>query len=517
MPEGLSRHIAGRRTVLAAGFGAALGIGLQAPARATGGPNPFTLGVASGDPTPDGVVLWTRLAVDPLADDGHGGMPNRAIDVEWEVAEDERFGRVVQRGLVTTVAEFGHSVHAEVHGLRPGREYFYRFRTGRHISVAGRTRTAPAPGTLTSAITFCMSSCAQWEHGHFTTYRRLAEDDPDLVLHLGDYLYEHGPGGYPVGSGIARPMHGDETRSLTDYRVRHALYKSDPDLQFAHAAAPWLIVWDDHEVDNNWAGYHHEVVGDTPKFRERRRAAFQAYYENMPLRRTSLPRGDDLRLHRRVEWGGLANFHLLDTRQYRDDQACGGLVGPCGQESRPDRTITGDEQEAWLLDGFHQSRARWDFLGQQVMMAQLDSAKGPLTVTSMDTWDGYTASRDRVARGWLDAGVRNPVVLTGDIHEHYANDLSLHYDDPDSPVIGSELVTTSVTSGGDAEGEDFTGDPENPHIRFHDEMRGYVRARVTESELTADFRVLPYVRQPGAPARTKASLHVADGVPGWQP
>ncbi|GAB3295247.1 alkaline phosphatase D family protein [Parasphingorhabdus pacifica] len=503
-----------RRTVLAGGAGATAALGLFAVgaphARAVMPGDPFLLGVASGDPNPDGFVLWTRLAPLPLADDGLGGMPNRPIDVDWEIATDERFHRIVRRGTEQAVPELGHSVHVEVVGLQADREYFYRFRTGNYISRSGRTRTAPAAGTLGSALTMCFASCAQWEHGFFTAYRRIAEDDPDLVLHLGDYQYEHGHLGYPVGSGIARKVEGGETFTLADYRQRHAQTKTDADLQSAHATAPWLVIWDDHEVDNNWAGEHHEVWGDTPQFEERRKAAFQAYYENMPLRRSSVPNGTDMQLYRRIQWGGLANLHLLDTRQYRSDQACGGLLGPCGQESDPTRSLTGNEQESWLLDGFASSRARWDLLGQQVMMAQNDSLAGPAKITNMDTWDGYTASRDRITRGWMRAGVRNPVVLTGDIHEHYASDLKLDYDDPDSPVVGSELVTTSVTSGGDAAGTDFSGDPDNPHFRFYDDMRGYVRTRITSSELRADFRVLPYVSEPDAPVRTKASFVISD-------
>ncbi len=513
-----------RRTVLAGGAGATAAFGLAAGAAtapragAANRADPFTLGIASGDPSPDGFVLWTRLAPDPLADDGHGGIGARTVDVAWEVAEDERFGRVVRRGTERAVPETAHSVHVEVGGLQPGREYFYRFRSGHHVTTNGRTRTAPAPGTLTSPLTMCFASCAEWEHGFFTAYRRIAEDEPGLILHLGDYQYELGHLQYPVASGIARPVEGGETVTLAEYRRRHAQYKTDPDLQLAHRTAPWLVVFDDHEVDNNWADEDPEKP--EPGFLERRAAAFRAYYENMPLRRTSIPRGPDMQLYRRVRWGALANLHMLDTRQYRDNQACAGYAGPCGQESDPSRSITGHEQERWLLDGFATSRARWDLLGQQVMFAENDSLDGPVERTNMDAWDGYTASRDRITRGWLDAGVRNPVVLTGDVHEdvheHYASDLKKDYEDPDGPVVGAELVTTSVTSGGDSTDGEFTGDPDNPHFRFHSDMRGYVRTRITATEIRADFRVLPYVSTAGAPAETRASFTIADRVPGLQ-
>ncbi|SDR14912.1 alkaline phosphatase D family protein [Actinopolyspora saharensis] len=517
-------HLPDRRTLLSTALGAAaLGSGTgRAAALAPGAGhdgtrdrgNPFNLGIASGDPSPDGFVLWTRLAHEPLAEDGRGGMPDRVIDVDWQIAEDEGFRRVVRSGTEQALPARAHSVHVEPTGLKPDREYYYRFRVGRHTTRTGRTRTAPAPGAPSSSLTVCTASCAAWEHGFFTAYRRIAEEEPDLVLHLGDYIYELGHLQYPVLSGIARDVAGSEARTLADYRRRYAQYRTDPDLQLAHAVAPWVVVWDDHELDNNWAGQHPELpqLG----FDERRAASFRAYYENMPLRSAAKPQGTDMRLYRRIEWGGLANFHVLDTRQYRDDQACGGLVGPCGAESAPERSITGDRQENWLLDGLRRSGARWDLLAQQVMFARNDTLDGPLTSTSMDTWDGYTASRGRITRGWIEAGVRNPVVLTGDIHEHYAADLRTDYTDPASEVVGSELVTTSVTSGGDAEEDEFTGDPDNPHIRFHSGMRGYLRTRITPEELRADFRVLPYVSRAGAPVDTKASFAVADGVPGLQ-
>ena len=218
--------------------------------------DPFTLGVASGDPAPDGVVIWTRLAPDPLADDGFGGMPARAVDVEWEVAADERFTRVEQRGMTTATPEAAHSVHVELTGLWPGRDYFYRFRAAGHLSPAGRTRTAPEPGSLAAPLTMCFASCSNYEQGWFTAYRRLAEEHPDLVVHLGDYQYE-----YAAGDNVVREHVGPETVTLANYRQRYAQYKTDPDLQAAHAAAPWLAVFDDHELADNWA----DEVPDKPE------------------------------------------------------------------------------------------------------------------------------------------------------------------------------------------------------------------------------------------------------------
>ncbi|MCA2212676.1 alkaline phosphatase D family protein [Jidongwangia harbinensis] len=488
---------------------------VAAPYRGPLRSDPFTLGVASGDPEPDGFVLWTRLAPAPLAEDGLGGMPARNVPVRWELAADQRFRHVVRRGTVVADPARGHSVHVELHGLLPGREYFYRFRAERYASPVGRTRTAPAPWAVGGTLAMSFASCSQYEHGYFTAYRRLAEDEPDLILHLGDYQYEYAPGTYTIPAGNPRDHQGPETRTLANYRQRHAQYKTDPDLQAAHAVAPWAVVFDDHEVENNWAG---EVPEEPdPDFPARRAAAFQAYYENMPLRRRSVPRGIDMQLYRRLHWGRLATFHLLGTRQYRSDQGCGDGYRDCPEAADPARSITGAEQERWLLNGFRRSDARWDVLGQQVFFGQRDNNSGPATVVSMDSWDGYAASRDRITRGWLAAGVRNPVVLTGDVHAHWADDLKLDYADPTSRTVGTELVCSSITSGGD--GTDVpTGAhswaPWNPHLRFYNNQRGYVRTRITAGAFTADFRVVPYVTRPDAPAHTRATFVIEDRVPG---
>jgi alkaline phosphatase D len=471
--------------------------------------DPFTLGVASGEPTSDGLVIWTRLAPTPLADDGLGGMPARALDVEWEVAADERFMRVVQRGITTAAPELAHSVHVELVGLRPGADYFYRFRTGGHLSPVGRTRTTPAPGSL-APMTMCFASCSNYEQGWFTAYRRLADENPDLVLHLGDYQYEYAAG----TTGSVRTHVGSETVTLSDFRRRYAQYKTDPDLQAAHAAAPWLAVFDDHEVADNWAD---EVLSEPqPGFGDRRAAALRAYYENMPLRASSMPIGADMRLYRRVQWGGLATFHMLDTRQYRDDQSCGDEIGDCAERFDPFRTITGAEQERWLFNGFQQSRARWDVLGQQVFFSQLDLTPGPGRAVNPDAWDGYTANRDRIVAGLVDSPVRNAVILTGDVHSHWAAEVRETFDDPSSPVVATELVTTSISSGGD--GTDSRDDAdavlaENLHVRYHANRRGYVRARVTSDDVSAEFRVLPFVEQNDAPVRTGASFVIPDREP----
>jgi alkaline phosphatase D len=369
---------------------------------------------------------------------------------------------------------------------------------------------------MPESLAMSFVSCSQYEHGFFTAYRRMAEEEPDVVLHLGDYQYEYKADTYVAPSGNVRDHAGPETTDLATYRQRHAQYKSDADLQAAHAVAPWLVVWDDHEVDNNWA----DEVPERPEdgFLARRAAAFRAYYENMPLRRSSAPDGIDLQLYRRAPWGRLVNFHMLDTRQYRDDQACGdGYDADCPAADDPNRTITGDQQERWLINGFRRSTARWDIIGQQVFFAQRDSDPGTPERVSMDAWDGYAASRERITRGWVDAGVRNPVVLTGDVHAHWASDLKIDYDDETSRTVGAELVCSSITTGGDG-ADSATGSHPwlgyNPHLRFQNSLRGYVRTTITREEMTADFRCLPYVSRPGAEAFTRASFAIYDREPG---
>ena len=510
-----------RRAVLLGGAAAlgATALGGSAVANALAMPgaglrklaDPFTLGVASGDPLPDGVVLWTRLATDPTHDDGLGGMPDKVVPVQWEVATDEKFSDVVQSGEAEAAPDLAHSVHVELEGLQPGAEYFYRFKAQDAISPVGRTRTAPAAGSL-GELTMCFASCAHYGAGYFTAYRRMAEDEPHLILHLGDYQYE-----YAAEDDDVREVLGPETRTLAHYRQRHAQYKTDPDLQLAHATAPWVVVWDDHETENNWADETPEKPDDG--FLDRREAAFRAYYENMPLRSGSKPDGIDLQLYRRLSWGSLVNFHMLDTRQYRSDQVCGdGVQSGCDDREDPKRSLTGAEQEQWLIDGFNSTSARWDVLGQQVVFSKLDLTPGSEEGYNMDAWDGYVANRDRIADAMADSKVRNGVVLTGDVHRHWAAEIKRTHDDPDSRPVGTELVTTSVTSGGD--GSDDTNDDvlsENPHVKFYADRRGYVRTKFTGTQLTADYRVLPKVSEKDAPASTAQSFVIEDGNPTLNP
>ena len=478
--------------------------------------NPFSLGVASGDPSPDGFVLWTRLARLPLDDDGLGGMGQSVREVRWQVATDPQFRRVVRRGVVATGPDQGYAVHLEPRGLEPDREHWYRFRLGRHLSPVGRTRTAPRAASSPSALSVAFASCAQWEHGYFTAYRRMAEDEPDLVLHLGDYLYEYDPGFEPARSGNVRRHEGPETVTLADYRRRHAQYKTDPDLQLLHATAPWVAVFDDHELTDNWADDSPGPSTVPGAFDQRRVAALRAYWENMPLRRSAYPQGPHMTAHRRFGWGGLATFHMLDTRQYRDPQACGddgGAMGTCEETWDPGRSILGATQEAWVAEGMRTSSATWDLLGQQVPFGRLELGPVAIGRLSMDTWDGYPSCRERVLTSMRDAA--NPVVLTGDVHDAFATEVWSDHEDPDSVAV-PELICTSVTSNGDGEDSadgSYKWARTNPQVKFWNDLRGYVSLRLTDEELTADFRSLPFVREGGAPAFTRASFTVEAGSP----
>jgi alkaline phosphatase D len=475
--------------------------------------DPFRLGVASGDPAPDSVVLWTRLAPSPLDADGQGGMPDADIPVDWQIATTSSFGKVVGSGTVQARYADAHTVHVVANGLRPDAEYFYRFRARGHVSPTGRTLTTPAFDAPGRDLTMLFACCSNLESGFFTAYRRMAEEHADLILHVGDYIYEGA-----AKPGNVRVHLGPEILTLPDYRRRYGQYKMDPDLQAAHASAPWVVVPDDHDVEDDYAGIYRfdDVPPLTPdQWVTRRTAAYRAYYEHLPLRPSSAPIGNSIQLYRRLYWGRLATFHMLDTRQFRSRLACGGGWKVCPEADQAARSITGAAQEAWLLDGFAQHHGTWDILGQQVFFAgRLD----PTGVGNMDSWDGYRASRSRIQRGWQDRHVRNPVVLTGDIHMAWANDLKADYRDEGSPTVGTELICTSLTSRGDGTPDTTVpGQATNPHLRFYSDRRGYCRTRITPCQLTVDFRALDFVKLPGAPATTLRSFAVRDGRPGLQP
>ncbi len=475
---------------------------------------PFSLGVASGDPLPDGVVLWTRLAPKPLEG---GGMPMANVDVDWEIARDPRFTSIAQKGTAIARPELGHSVHVEVAGLEPAREYWYRFRAGDEISRIGRTRTAPAAGAAVDRLRFAVCGCNHYEIGYFTAFRRIAEEQFDFVFHTGDYIYEGRADG---GRGDrVRQHNGQEPYTLVDYRNRYALYKSDRDLMAAHASAPFILTWDDHEVDNNYAGDFDENGTPPEIFALRRAAAYQAYYETMPLRAGALPSGSHMRIYRRLQFGNLIDLNILDTRQWRSDQACGdGVHSDCNEALDSGRTMMGAEQEKWLFDNLATAKARWTVIGQQVPTYARDMAKtNPDGRFSMDKWDGYVAARHRLYARLQETKAPNPVVLSGDVHMHYGADLKLDFTSPRSATVGVEFTNSSVTSIGDgfdvAPGWDaIKGD--NAHIKYHSARRGYIACTATAATMRADFKILDRVTVPDLPAHVGGSLVVQAGRPG---
>lgn len=479
---------------------------------------PFALGVASGDPWPDGFVIWTRLAPEPLAG---GGMPPEPVAVEWEVAGDDQMRRPVRRGTAVATPERAHAVHVEIHGLEPDRWYWYRFRLGPDASAVGRARTAPAAGAPAGRLRFAFASCQHWERGYYAAYRHMLDDDLDLVVHLGDYIYETTSAGSAV-----RRHEGPEPWTLDEYRARHALYKTDPDLRAAHAAYPWAVIWDDHEVDNDYAADQSQDGDDPRAFLRRRAAAYQAYWEHMPLRAPAVPSGADVQLYRRLTFGDLVELNLLDGRQYRSVQPCragwrggGRLVGDCPERLAPDRTMLGAAQEAWLLQGLERSRARWNVVAQQQLMAEVRQRTRTLAEAYWtDGWDGYAAARGRLLGRLAARRPSNPVVIGGDIHSFWVTDLKTDFRDPRAPVVATEFVGTSVTSRGVPYQPFAAVLPDHPHVRFFESRhRGYVRCAVTRDRWEADLRVVSDVRDRAATARTLAAFAVEDGRPGAVP
>jgi alkaline phosphatase D len=476
--------------------------------------NPFTLGIASGDPIPEGVVLWTRLATDALAG---GGMPDEAMTVRWEVATDDGMRNVVRRGSEVARPDLGHSVHAEVTGLDPARWYWYRFDAGGEASVVGRTRTAPAAGAMPERFRFAFVSCQHYEAGHYTAYEHLVREDIELVAHLGDYIYEGATNPNAPPGFNARNHQAWEPMTLRQYRDRYALYKTDAALRAAHAAFPFVVTWDDHEVDNNYAGDASQDRYPRDEFLLRRAAAYQAYYEHQPLRKASIPRGPDMLLYRTIGAGRLARFHVLDTRQYRSDQACNdGLKVPCPDWSDPSRVMLGDTQERWLTRGVEQSDARWNVLAQQLSFSRIPDPNRP-DVHAMDPWSGYPVARDRLIEWMAARPQKNLVILTGDIHASFVMDVKRNMADESSATVATELIGTSITSGRDGSARWPTlrsYETTVPSMKYHENRRGYVRCEITPDAWHADYRRVPYVMAAGAPVETAASFVVHGGRPG---
>ena len=520
MPSTLNSAFTSRRGFLAAGFSLAAASVWSSRALGVLKQNvklvdhPFQVGVASGDPSPDGFVIWTRLAPRPLEG---GGMPAENVEVAWQVAEDEALTRVVQQGTTIANPAWAHAVHVEVSGLKPDRPYWYQFKAAGDTSPIGRARTFPLAGATPAQLRFAFASCQHYETGHFTAYDHMVKEDLDLVVHLGDYIYETAGRDKQIRKHV-----GPKLMELADYRNRYAQYRTDAALQAAHAAFPWLVTWDDHEFENNCAADISERKDATREaFLVQRANAYQAYYEHMPLRRASLPKGPDMQLYRRIAFGKLAEFSILDTRQYRSDQPCGdGTRPPCDDANNPVATLLGDQQEKWLLAGLSQSPATWNILAQQVMMARVDRAPGEVQAYSMDQWPGYEVNRRRILKFFGERKIANPVVLTGDIHSNWANDLVLDFENQGGRPVGTEFVGTSISSGGDGVDKSRNHGAtmvENPCVKFHNTERGYVRCTVKPEQWQSDYQVVEYVSRPGAPLITRGSFVTEAGHPGVKP
>lgn len=507
--------------------------------------NPFALGVASGSPTSDSVVLWTRLIDSNLGFFG-ASFDNKAIAVRWEVADDDKFSHIVQSGQHLAVSDLAHSVHVEVQNLQPDRWYFYRFMAGDAASPVGRTRTFPKAGAAVDKLRIAYASCQRWEAGYFSAYKHMQAEKLDAVLFLGDYIYEY-PG--QVGS-LRFPKANSNVGfviSLDDYRSRYAQYKSEQDLQDMHAACPWLMTWDDHEVQNDYAnlqaGYSSmaDIFSNPENFSDRRAAAYQAYYEHMPIRATSLTQslaglamGAEMRIYNRVDFGRLATFYMLDSRQYRDAQVCkapgaavSGQVNPadCASWQNPQRTLLGETQEIWLRSEFDKSRqgsTTWNVLGQQSLFGQRDNQAGEGQLLWNDSWDGYSAARTRMTNAIQKNAVKNPVFLGGDVHENWVGHVKADYTQTAaaqaSAAIGVEFCGTSISSPSSSSStaaKTAARLAENPHFVFADaKYRGYGVVEFNPKQLTTSLRVVDDVKQKTTKVQTLAQFVVPAVVAG---
>jgi alkaline phosphatase D len=493
IPKGTTRATAGQV------------LGMPDPVEPSVPSGAFSLGVASGDPTPDGVVLWTRLAPAPLT--ATGGMPEDRILVRWQVAADPDFAELVADGLVKTSPEVAHSVHIELDGLAPATTYWYRFTTNGQVSPVGRTRTAPAAGANVDELSFVFATCQHYEQGHYTAWTHAVDQDPDLVVFLGDYIYEGG-----ISTNRIRRHNSAAVTTLPAYRARYGLYKSDPRLQAAHHAAPWILTWDDHEVVNDYAGLLPSNGVASQAFIDRRTAAYQAYWEHQPIR--TMPVDGGLRMYRSLSWGDLVDFIVIDGRQHRSKLACGITVGAdCGERNEPGRTMLGAEQLAWLDDQLASSTARWTVLVNPQVITPTpigDSA------WIFDQWDGYPAERSHVVQRLSE--VRNPVVLTGDIHG--AGVANVRDEPAGSPTVAAELITTSISStptGDTAALQNVLMNSLEQFPWFDNTKRGFARAVVTQDRIEVDFLATGVVTDVLGPLTVETSWQVLDGVPGVQP
>ncbi|MEM1132075.1 MAG: alkaline phosphatase D family protein [Pseudomonadota bacterium] len=513
-----------RHALMTFGSTAIAGLGLLTGMRAIASPTflsyPFQLGIASGEPEADGFVIWTRLAPEPLTI-GYG-MPAAPVEVEWEVASDERMREVVAKGTAIARPELGHAVHVEVGGLQPNRPYWYHFIAGRERSAIGRSKTTPAIGQPVDHLRFAVAGCQNYEEGYYTAHRYLAREEADFVFCYGDYIYE-GRGNrfrnYREGPvETVRRHFGGEIYSIDDYRRRYAQYKMDVDLQAAHAAAPWFVTWDDHEIDNNWASDVDQDTTPQTIFKLRRQMAMQAYYEHMPLRASALPIGAWMQLYRQARFGNLIDLNILDTRQYRTNQPCNDRWGAvCDDTWNEGADMLGQQQQRWLFDKLGTSKSQWQVLAQQVMMMDLDRSPGPDLTENLDSWAGYRTPRKKLMEQLRDLELDSVIVLTGDEHQNYAGELHMNGQRPGLKPLATEFVATSITSGGD--GEDQRRDTkaikaENECLKWHNAQRGYVICDVNADLWTTEFKTLDRISSRGGQIGTRKRMVVENGAPG---
>ena len=478
----------------------------------------FALGLASGCPRPSGMVLWTRLT---------GADLPAHTEVQWELAEDEAFTRIAARGVESAVIADAHTVHAEPSGLKPDRWYWYRFTALGARSPVGRTRTAPAVDADVKNLRFAIASCQRWDHGRYAAWADMAQQDLDLVLFLGDYIYEYGAVSNASASGPAPRVHvGGLCRTLPEYRQRFAQYKSDPALQAMHARAPWIVTWDDHEVDNDWAADSSQ--GLEADFPARRVASAKAYWEHMPFTKAMRPNGHEIRIHERYDWGRLARLITLDCRQYRNPQVCpkpgrGGSntlsVKDCPAFLDPKRSFLGEAQEQWLAQSWDASRP-WNLLAQSTLMAQVNWQENPAEprVHWTDGWDGYPAARGRLLQGLADKKLPNAVVLGGDVHANYVTDLKLDFNDAKSRTIATEFCGTSISSQGLDQQRIDRARPHNPHIRYaRADQHGYMSFNLQASRLEVELRSVRALWEADSPVDVSARFEVEAGQAGAKP
>ena len=531
MPKGLLPTRFTRRRLLIGAAGASLvlvgapAVLRRAAAQSWSTGQPFSLGVASGAPRPDGFVLWTRLAPDPMSTDPEtpGGMSGGDVSVAYEIATDDAMVNIVRRGDAVAERKFAHSVHLDVGGFEPGRSYWYRFKSGDAVSPVGRAITLPASGRR---LTRCASaSCPAPTTS--TVISRPTAISPTKTLTLSCFLATISTTrSRTINRSCAGTATASSVRRCPTYRNRYAQYRLDPDLQRLHARVPSLVTWDDHEVENDYADQWSQWFVEPARFLQQRAAAYQAFYEHMPVRPIlSHPEGPVMRVYDRFTFGSLIEISMIDGRQYRSREACygppnkgGGHVetnASCPERLDPGRSMMGFAQESWLGSALAHTKAQWNVIAQDVLMAQYKEIQNGVEGFWTDDWDGYPANRTRLLKRIADTRVSNPVVIGGDVHSFFANDLKLDFDDSASPVVATEFVGTSISSYALPYEVLAQTLPDNPHVHFFESRkRGYVSVDLDRKAMQVRMRVVSDAHDPNADISTLKAFVVENGRPG---